>query len=98
MSWRGEAETKGNTASEAGSRLRAVSTEPDAGLEPTNLELKLDAQPTEPPRRPNNLDNVNHVQVYNSVAIGTFTVLQLSPPSIFTTFSSPQTLCLPTRP
>ena len=29
-------ERKGDTASEAGSRLQAVSTEPDAGLEPTN--------------------------------------------------------------
>ena len=27
------------TESEAGSRLRAVSTEPDAGLEPTNREI-----------------------------------------------------------
>ena len=30
---------EGDTASEAGSRLRAVSTEPDAGLEPTNREI-----------------------------------------------------------
>ena len=33
------AESEGDTESEAGSRLRAVSTEPDAGLEPTNLEI-----------------------------------------------------------
>ena len=42
--------------SEAGSRLRDISTEPDAGLGPTNREIrpepKPDAQPTEPPRRP----------------------------------------------
>ena len=35
---RGE-EREGNTESEAGSRLRAVSTEPDAGLKPTNREI-----------------------------------------------------------
>ena len=33
---RGGAEREGDTESEAGSRLRAVSTEPDAGLEPTD--------------------------------------------------------------
>ena len=56
---RGGAEREGDTESEAGSRLRAVGTEPDAGLELTNVrsrpELKSDAQPTEPPRRPNPL-------------------------------------------
>ena len=36
---RGGAEREGDTESEAGSRLRAVSTEPDAGLELTNREL-----------------------------------------------------------
>ena len=35
----GEAEREENTESEAGSRLRAVSTEPDAGLEFTNCEI-----------------------------------------------------------
>ena len=30
---------KGDAEPEAGSRLRAVSTEPDAGLEPTNREI-----------------------------------------------------------
>ena len=35
----GGAETEGDTESEAGSRLRAVSTEPDAGLEPTDREI-----------------------------------------------------------
>ena len=35
----GGAEREGDTESEAGSRLRAVSTEPDAGLEPTNREI-----------------------------------------------------------
>ena len=34
---REEAEREGDTESEAGSRLRAVSTEPDAGPELTNL-------------------------------------------------------------
>ena len=36
---KGGAEREGDTESEAGSRLRAVSTEPDAGLEPTNCEI-----------------------------------------------------------
>ena len=35
----GGAEREGDTESKAGSRLRAVSTEPDAGLEPTNREF-----------------------------------------------------------
>ena len=35
----GRAEREGDTESEAGSRLRAVSTEPDAGLELTNREI-----------------------------------------------------------
>ena len=30
---------RGDTESKAGSRLRAVSTEPDTGLELTNLEI-----------------------------------------------------------
>ena len=33
------AEREGDTESEAGSRLRAVSTEPNAGLKPTNGEI-----------------------------------------------------------
>ena len=33
------AEREGDTESEAGSRLRAVSTEPDMGLELTNREI-----------------------------------------------------------
>ena len=33
------AEREGDTKSEAGSRLRAVSTEPDAGFEPMNREI-----------------------------------------------------------
>ena len=37
MSW-GEAEREGDTESEAGSRLRAVNTETDVGLEPMNHE------------------------------------------------------------
>ena len=36
---RGGAEREGDAESEAGSRLRAVSTEPDAGLEPTECEI-----------------------------------------------------------
>ena len=36
---RGGAEREGDTESEEGSRLRAVRTEPDAGLEPTNHEI-----------------------------------------------------------
>ena len=36
---RGEAEREGDTESEAGCRLRAVSTEPDAGLELTDREI-----------------------------------------------------------
>ena len=35
----GGAERKGDTELEAGSRLYAVSTEPDVGLEPTNHEI-----------------------------------------------------------
>ena len=35
----GGSEREGDTESEAGSRLRAVSTETDAGLEPTNREI-----------------------------------------------------------
>ena len=35
----GGAEREGDTESEAGSRLRAVSTEPHVGLEPTNHEI-----------------------------------------------------------
>ena len=36
---RGGAEREGDTESEAGSRLWAVSTEPDAGLKLTNCEV-----------------------------------------------------------
>ena len=36
---RGGAEREGDAEPEAGSRLRAVSTEPDAGLELTNSEI-----------------------------------------------------------
>ena len=56
---RGGAEREGDAESEAGARLRAVSTEPDAGLEPTDCEImtgaevgRSTAQPTEPPRCP----------------------------------------------
>ena len=54
----GGSEREGDTESEAGSRLRAISPEPDAGLELTDREivtwLKSDAQPTALPRRPFN--------------------------------------------
>ena len=36
---RGGAEREGDTESEAGSRLLAISTEPDAGLELTDREI-----------------------------------------------------------
>ena len=36
---RGGAEREGDTESEAGPRLQAVSTEPDAGLELTRCEI-----------------------------------------------------------
>ena len=36
---RGGAEREGDTESEAGCRLRAVSTEPDAGVELTDCEI-----------------------------------------------------------
>ena len=53
---RGGAEREGDTESEPGSRLRAISPEPDAGLELPDREiatwLKSDAEPTAPPRRP----------------------------------------------
>ena len=35
----GGAEREGDTESETGSRLRAISPEPDAGLELTDLEI-----------------------------------------------------------
>ena len=41
---RGRAETGGDTESEAGSRLRAVSTEPGAGLELTNCAIMTRAE------------------------------------------------------
>ena len=37
----GGAEREGDTESEAGSRLRAVGAEPDAGLKPTNCDHDL---------------------------------------------------------
>ena len=36
---RGGAEREGDTESEAGSKLPAVSTEPDTGFKPTNFEI-----------------------------------------------------------
>ena len=40
----GGAEREGDTKSEAGSRLRAVSTEPDAGLKLTNCKIMTGAE------------------------------------------------------
>ena len=40
---RGTAEREGDTESEAGSRLRAVTTEPDVGLELMNREIMTGA-------------------------------------------------------
>ena len=40
MSWGRDREREGDTESEAGSRLPAVSTEPNAGLKLTNHEIK----------------------------------------------------------
>ena len=37
--WRRGREREGDTESEAGSRLQAVSPEPDAGLEPMDCEI-----------------------------------------------------------
>ena len=37
--WAGEGQREGDTECEAGSRLQAVSTEPDAGLEPTDCKI-----------------------------------------------------------
>ena len=42
--WGRGREREGDTESEAGSRLRAVSTEPDARLEPTNREIMTRAE------------------------------------------------------
>ena len=41
---RGGAERQGDTESEAGPRLRAVSTEPDVGLELTNHDIMTRAK------------------------------------------------------
>ena len=52
-----EREREGDTESEAGSRLPAINTEPNARLEPTDLEIVTRAkvtQLTEPPRCPYN--------------------------------------------
>ena len=40
----GRAEREGDPESEAGSRLRAVGTGPDAGLEPTDREIMARAE------------------------------------------------------
>ena len=54
----GGAEREGDTDSETGSRLRAVGTEPDVGLEPTNCEIVTRAERSQalnhwsPPQHP----------------------------------------------
>ena len=48
---RGGAEREGDTESEAGSRLRAVSTEPDVGPEPTKGEVMTWAEVRRPTNR-----------------------------------------------
>ena len=40
----GGAEREGDTETEAGSRLRAISTEPDTGLELTDREIMTSAE------------------------------------------------------
>ena len=40
----GGVEREGDTESQAGSRLRAVGTEPDMGLEPTSCEIMTRAE------------------------------------------------------
>ena len=70
----GGAEREGDTESETGSRLRAISPEPDAGLELTGREivtwLKSDAQPTAPPRRPySSIINISHTMEKAQVSI-----------------------------
>ena len=52
---RGGAESEGDTGSKAGSRLRAVSTEPDAGLELTNRKIMRDLS------RSRTLDRLSHL-------------------------------------
>ena len=42
--WGGGTESEGDTESEAGTRLQGVSTQPDAGLEPTNSEITTRAE------------------------------------------------------
>ena len=39
QAWAGEGQREGDTESKAGSSLWALSTEPDAGLEPTDHEI-----------------------------------------------------------
>ena len=44
---------EGGAESEAGSKLSAVSTEPDTGVKPSDNDPSgSQTQPTEPPRRP----------------------------------------------
>ena len=44
MSRAGQIEREGDTESEAGSRLLAISKEPNAGLEPTNCEIMIGSE------------------------------------------------------
>ena len=61
---RGGSEREGDTESEAGSRLRAVSTEPDAGLELTNHAIMTWAKVghlTDLPRRLRSLRHLRRI-------------------------------------
>ena len=49
--WTGEGQREGDTEYEAGSRLWAVSTEPDAGLELTDREIMTDLSRNRPPNQ-----------------------------------------------
>ena len=64
----GGAEGEGDRESEAGSRLRAVSTEPDAGLELVNHEIMTRAEvgcPTEPTNRPSSVCFFKEIALLN---------------------------------
>ena len=61
----GGSEREGDTEFETGSSLRAVGTEPEAGLNSQKArsqpELESEAQPTEPPRCPSSLSILSNI-------------------------------------
>ena len=66
-------EREGDTEPEAGSRLPAVSREPDMGLELRNREIMTrakDTQPTEPPRHPRELQLRTSEEGYIGTNVG----------------------------